>query len=99
MKLKFIGDAFYNGELVHRKGDVVDLDNANGYAMRWVSRLLAVEVLEEEVKPQPIAEVEVKTEVVEELVILEVEKLEAEVIIEEKLEVEPLMVQKRRTRK
>jgi hypothetical protein len=40
--LKFYADAFYNGKVVHSKGEVVDLENGNGYADRWIRRGIAL---------------------------------------------------------
>lgn len=38
MKLKFHFDAFYNGELYARIGEVKEVPEANGFALRWIRR-------------------------------------------------------------
>lgn len=50
MKLEFTGDCHYNGELVHKKGEVKEIDNELGMASRWIRRGLAKEAAEVEVK-------------------------------------------------
>lgn len=49
MKLKFIADAFYNGALKYEKGSIHEVCNELGEAQRWLSRHVAVEVLQEEI--------------------------------------------------
>lgn len=53
MKLKFVADAFVNGEVVYLKGQVVDVPNETGSADRWLRRGLAepfVEAIEPKVE-------------------------------------------------
>ena len=46
MKIKFVEDAFYNGNLFARKDEVKDIDDNGGHASRWIRRGLAIEVTE-----------------------------------------------------
>jgi len=62
-KLKFIRDAIYNGEVVHKLGEVLDIENDKGMADRWIKRAVAVEFVATStkpaaapVKPAPVAE-------------------------------------------
>jgi isoleucyl-tRNA synthetase len=99
MKVLFISDAVYRGELVHRKGDRVEVSKVVGSPDRWIRRGIAV--LEEDKKEVKVAE-KVKKEVeAEEKVEKEVEaeeKVEKEVEAEEKVEEEAEKV-KPKTRK
>ena len=74
MKLKFIADAYYNGEHVYKKGQVVEIDNSKGMASRWLRRNLAIEFEDKKV--------EVVEEVVEEVspeeVVVEIEEVKVE---------------------
>lgn len=73
--LKFLEDAFYNNELVHKKGDIVELDDSLGYATRWLVYGMAEIVesvkieapvkIEEVVEENKIEEIVNTTEVVE----------------------------------
>jgi hypothetical protein len=56
MKVKFIADAFYNGVLTHRKGEIADLKS--DMAFRWVKRNIAIFSEEKEVKVPEVKEVE-----------------------------------------
>jgi hypothetical protein len=47
MKLKFISDAYYNGEHKYHKGKTYEISNQHGEAFRWLKRGLAIEVVEE----------------------------------------------------
>lgn len=47
MKLKFLSDAYYNGEHKYHKGKTYEISNQFGEAFRWLKRGLAVEVVEE----------------------------------------------------
>lgn len=71
MKLKFIADAYYNGEHVYKKGQVVEIDNSKGMASRWLRRNLAVEVEEVEVVEEKVEIVDIQNEVIEEVVVEE----------------------------
>jgi hypothetical protein len=54
MKLQFIQDAIYNGEIKYKKGEVVDIDNKLGEADRWIKRAVAVDPTDiSETKEQP----------------------------------------------
>ena len=66
IKLKFLSDAFYNGQLVHEKNSVHELES--DYGNRWVRRGIAIEVEEVKVekKPEPVKE-EIKEEIKEEV--------------------------------
>ena len=60
--LKFIQDAIYNGKLVHKEGEIVELENDNGMADRWIKRAVAVEYVAPVAKPVPaVAPKEVRT--------------------------------------
>ena len=50
-KLKFIRDAIYNGEVVHKLGEVLDIENDKGMADRWIKRAVAVEFVAAPNKP------------------------------------------------
>ena len=50
-KLKFIRDAIYNGEVVHKLGEVLDIENDKGMADRWIKRAVAVEFVAAPHKP------------------------------------------------
>ncbi len=60
MKLKFVADAFYNGELTYKNGQVVEIDDKLGMASRWIKRGLAVSHVEEE---KPILKSDIKEEI------------------------------------
>jgi hypothetical protein len=71
MKLKFISDAYYNGEHKYRKGETYEISNQHGEAFRWLKRGLAIEVVEKEIKEikeipkvieEPIVEIEPELE-------------------------------------
>jgi len=66
IKLKFLSDAFYNGQLVHEKNSVHELES--DYGNRWVRRGIAIEVEEVKIekKPEPVKE-EIKVEIKEEI--------------------------------
>jgi len=38
MLLKFNSDAVLNGKLLYREGDICEVPEENGFAMRWVRR-------------------------------------------------------------
>lgn len=57
MKLKFLDDAYVNGELAFKGGEIYDIDDKSGSATRWVKRGIAIEAAEE-------VKVEAKVEVV-----------------------------------
>ncbi len=38
MKLKFNNDAWYNGQLIAKKGEIKEVDESNGFAQRWINR-------------------------------------------------------------
>jgi len=59
MKLQFTQDAWYNGELFAKAGEVKEVSEEFGFAQRWLKRG-AVEVAEEKVKEE--IKVEVKEE-------------------------------------
>ena len=46
MKLRFIGDAMYRGELKYKEGQEVEVSNDKGEADRWLKRNLAVDAKE-----------------------------------------------------
>lgn len=46
-RLKFIDEARYNGEVVYKEGDVVDIENELGMADRWIKRAKAIEVAQD----------------------------------------------------
>ena len=77
MKLKFIADAYYNGEHVYKKGQVVEIDNSKGMASRWLRRNLAVEVEQKYVELEVQAEIKVE-EVSPEEVVVEIEEVKVE---------------------
>lgn len=85
MKLKILKDCIYNNELLHKEGEVKEVDNANGMAMRWVTRGMAMVVSENYPGPEisfpeeaSHSNVEVLAEQVEDLV-TQVEQLVEEV--------------------
>ncbi len=60
-RLRFVKHAVYNGEVVHKEGEVKVLANDLGMADRWIKRGVAIEVSEEKkeaVKPKSKAELE-----------------------------------------
>jgi hypothetical protein len=34
--IKFVEDCYYNGELAHKLGDILSIEDTLGYALRWV---------------------------------------------------------------
>lgn len=52
-KLKFIQDAVYNGVVVHKLGEVLDIENDKGMADRWIKRAVAVEFVAAPIKSEP----------------------------------------------
>jgi hypothetical protein len=46
MKLQFVKDAIYNGEIVHKFGDCKEIDDSLGMATRWIVRGVAIKALE-----------------------------------------------------
>lgn len=38
MKLKFKADAFYNGELIFKAGEIYEVSEELGWAKRWLNR-------------------------------------------------------------
>lgn len=55
MKLKFIKDAIYNGQLVFEAGKIYEVEEKQGYAQRWLTRGIAVKHVEV-VIPKPKVE-------------------------------------------
>lgn len=52
MRLRFNSNAVFNGKLLYRAGEVYEVPEENGFAMRWIRRGA------EEVKPEGIIPVE-----------------------------------------
>jgi hypothetical protein len=75
MKLKFIADAYYNGEHKYKKGQIAVVPTEKGEANRWLSRGIAIEVKEVELEVKAEVPVEVKEEAVE----VSVEEVQVEV--------------------
>ena len=44
MLLKFLADAFYDGQLIYSKDQIVEVPNNLGFADRWIRRGLALPV-------------------------------------------------------
>lgn len=65
VKVKFIGDAFYNKEIAHRKGDIEELKS--DMALRWIKRGVAEYFVEseKEVPQEEAAELTKEDEAVE----------------------------------
>lgn len=59
MKLTFVADAFYNGELRYKVGETYEVEEKFGEHYRWIKRGLAVGAVEEEnleLEPNPLDE-------------------------------------------
>ena len=70
MKLKFFQDAVYNGQLLYRTGDIVEIDDKHGMATRWLVRGKA-KVFVEPIVKEVIIEVPIIEEAVVESLVLE----------------------------
>lgn len=53
MKMKFAEDKFYDGNLIYEANKIYEVDEANGWAGRWLKRG-GIVVKDEEVKPVPV---------------------------------------------
>ena len=82
MKLKFISDAYYNGEHKYHKGKSYEISNEFGEAFRWLKRGLAIEEIEvpviveevNEIIEEPVLEVPTELPLIEENIVKELVK-------------------------
>lgn len=92
MKLKFVKDAYYNGERKYLMGEIYEISDELGEATRWLKRGLA-----EEFKEVVLKKEETKIELVEEVKELEVQMpIEYESVVKEEAKKENGRVKRRK---
>lgn len=80
MKLKFLSDAFYKGQLKYRKNEIYEISDELGEATRWLKRCAVIapeevqEIKIEEPIPEIIEEIKLEEPIEEEPIVKEVVK-------------------------
>lgn len=52
MKLKFVADAIYDGNLVFKKDQICEVSDELGFASRWIRRGIAIKLPQDDASPK-----------------------------------------------